>query len=75
MSSLGHPNLVIIFSYINLATVFASSVLEAKASAHFVTYSVATKIYCFLPYRLGGLIGPTKSMPHFSNGIWAKIGF
>jgi hypothetical protein len=43
-SSLGQPNQVIIFSQKNLATVLASSIFVAKASAHLVTYSVATKI-------------------------------
>jgi len=47
----------------------ASSFLVARASAHLVTYSIATSIYFFVPSLLGGLIGPTKSIPHFSKGI------
>jgi len=45
---LGQPNLVMTFSYKNVAMVLASSTLTTLASAHFVRYSVATMMY-FIP--------------------------
>jgi hypothetical protein len=38
MRILGQPNLVMTFSYKNVAMALASSTLTALASAHFVTY-------------------------------------
>jgi hypothetical protein len=34
---------------------------------------VATKIYLFLIYIHVGLIGPTKSSPHFINGSYGRL--
>ena len=46
---------------------------NASASTHLVTYSVATKIYVF--WFDDGLIGPTKSRAHRSNGSMTSYGF
>jgi hypothetical protein len=56
-----------ISSNINCAAVATLQSLNALVSAHLVKYSVAVMIYrahvCF-PV---GLMGPTKSIAHFSN--------
>jgi hypothetical protein len=43
-------------------------VLNAFASTHLVTYSIATKIYLLSCEPFEGLMGPMKSKPHFMNG-------
>jgi hypothetical protein len=63
----GHPNLVMISSNINRVVVVALHSLTALASAHMVKYYVAVMMYLDLVCFPGGLIGPMKSMAHFSN--------
>jgi len=41
--------------------------LTTLASFHLVKYSVAMMMYLDHVHFLGGFIGPTKSMEHFSN--------
>jgi hypothetical protein len=48
MRILGQPNLVMTFSYKNVAVALASSTLTALAFAHFVRYYVVTMMY-FIP--------------------------
>jgi hypothetical protein len=51
----------------NHAVVVALQFFTSLASAHLVKYVVIVIMY-LAPVRLpGGLIGPTKSMAHFSN--------
>jgi hypothetical protein len=56
-----------ISSNMKRATVVALQSFTALASAYLVKYSIAVIMYLY-PMRFpGGLIGPTKSMAHFSN--------
>jgi hypothetical protein len=56
-----------ISSNINHASVVALHSFTSLDFAHLVKYSVAVMMY-LAPVRFpGGLIGPTKSMSHFSN--------
>jgi hypothetical protein len=56
-----------ISSKMNCVAIAALQSLTALASTHLVKYFVGVIIY-LAPVRLpGGLIGPTKSMAHFSN--------
>ena len=63
----GHPNLVMIISYINLAATSLEHVSTGSASAHLVTYSTAVMIYLepVLFASIGN--GPMKSMAQISN--------
>jgi hypothetical protein len=54
-------------SNIKCTDVFALQSFTALASAHLVRYYVAVIIYLAPVRFLGGFIGPTKSMAHFSN--------
>jgi hypothetical protein len=68
-----HPNLVMISSNMKHAVVVALQSLTSLAYAHLVKYFVAVMIYLASMHFLGGFIGPTKSMAHFSNDcniIW-----
>ena len=67
-----HPNLVMIFSYINLAAISLEHVLTDSASAHLVTYSTAVMIYLAPDLFAGIGNGPMKSMAQISN---VKLGF
>ena len=51
----------------NCAAVAASQFLNALASAHLVRYFVPMMMYLAPVHFPGGLIGPTKSIAHFSN--------
>jgi hypothetical protein len=55
-----------IIKYESTAVVSLQS-LNALASAHLVKYSVAVMMYLALVCFPGGLIGPTKSIVHFSK--------
>jgi hypothetical protein len=48
-------------------------VLSALVSTHLVTYVVATIMYLLLVNHPIGLIGQTKSSPHFINGSYGKV--
>ena len=68
----GHPNLVIMFSYIKLGGTSLEHVLMGSASAHLVTYSTAVIIY-LAPDRLAGIgNSPMKSIAQISN---VRLGF
>jgi hypothetical protein len=54
-------------SNIKRTTVVALQSLIALASAHMVKYYVAVTMYLSHVRFPGGLIGPMKSMTHFSN--------
>ena len=69
---IGHPNLVMIFSWINLAAISLEHVSTGSASAHLVTYSTAVMMY-LSPILFAGIgNGPMKSMAQISN---VKLGF
>jgi hypothetical protein len=51
----------------NCADVVALQSLTALASSHLVKYSVAVMMYQAHVHFPSGLIGPTKSIVHFSN--------
>ena len=51
----------------NRAAVLALQYLTALALAHLVKYYVTMIMYMAPVHLSGGLIGPTKSMAHFSN--------
>ena len=53
-----------------LATAFPVATERGEASAHLVTYWVATKMYLFFQAVIGR--GPTKLIPHFWKG-WMEI--
>jgi hypothetical protein len=61
-------------SNMNSTIVVALQSLTALASAHLVKYFVAVIIYLALMHLPGGLIGPTKSMAHFSNAYKFILG-
>ena len=63
----GNPNLVIIFSYLNLAATSLEKVSTGSASAHLVTYSTVVIIYIVPDHlaRIGN--GPMKSIAQISN--------
>jgi hypothetical protein len=66
-----------ISSNTNHAVVVALQSLTALASSHLVKYFVAVMMYRAHLRFLGGLIGPTKLMSHFSNAckvIWGAKG-
>ena len=68
----GHPNWVMIFSYINLAATSLEHVSIGSASTHLVTYSIAVIMY-LAPVLFAGIgNGPMKSMAQISN---VKLGF
>jgi hypothetical protein len=54
--------------------VVALQSLTARASAHLVKYSIVVIMYLFHVCFLGGFIGPTKSMAHFSNACRVNCG-
>ena len=67
-----HPNLVMMFSYMNLEATSLEQVSRGSAFAHLVTYSTAVMIY-LVPVLFAGIgNGPMKSMAHISN---VKLGF
>ena len=64
---IGHPNLVVIFSYINLVAISLEHVSNGSAYAHLVTYSTAVIMY-LAPILFTGMgNGPMKSMGQISN--------
>jgi hypothetical protein len=69
----GHPNLVNMHSYKKIVETIAVLVFNIFASTHLVASYVAIKIYLFLTYLQVGLIGPTKSSPHFINGSFGRL--
>ena len=68
----GHPNLVMIFSLINLAAISLEHVSSGSASSHLVTYSTAVIMYLTPIPFVGMGNGPMKSMAQISN---VKLGF
>jgi hypothetical protein len=56
------------------AAVVALQSLISLASAHLVKYYVAVIMYLSRVCFPGGLIGPTKSMAHFSNACKVSYG-
>jgi hypothetical protein len=62
-----HPNLVMMSSNMNHATVVALQSLTSLASSHLVKYFVAMIIYLAPVHLPCGFIGPTKSIAHFAN--------
>ena len=69
---IGHPNLVIMFSEINLAAISLEHVSTGSASTHLVTYSTAIIMYLAPVLFVGIGNGPMKSMAQISN---FKLGF
>ena len=66
----GHPNMVMIFSYINLTIISLEHVSTSSTSAHLVTYSTAVMIY-LAPILFAGIgNGPMKSMAQISNRVY-----
>jgi hypothetical protein len=59
--------MVMISSKMNHAAIVALQSLNALTSSHMVKYSVAVMMYRALVRLLGGLIGSTKSIAHFSK--------
>jgi hypothetical protein len=51
----------------NCTAIAALQSLTTFSFAHLVKYSIVVIIYLALVHLLGGLIGPTNSMAHFSN--------
>ena len=68
----GHPNRVMMFSYMNLAAISLEHVSTGSASAHLVTYSTAVIIYLAPDRRAGTGNGPMKSIAQISN---VRLGF
>jgi hypothetical protein len=64
---LGNPNLVITFSNKKCVVISALNSFTGVASAHLVKYLVALMIYLSPDNFVGGWIGPTKPISHFSN--------
>ncbi len=69
----GHPNLVNICSYTNLAVITTILVLSAFASTHLVAKSIAIRIYLFHVSLPASLIGLIKSRPHFIKGSFGNV--
>ena len=69
---IGKPNLVIIFSYINLAATSLEQVSTGSASTHLVTYSTTVMIYRAPVLLAGTKNGPMKSIAQISN---VRLGF
>ena len=68
----GQPNIVIIFSYINLVATSLERVSTGSASAHLVTYSTVVMIY-HAPILLARTVnGPIKLIAQISN---VRLGF
>ena len=69
---MGHPKLVVMFSYMNLVATSLEQVLTGSASAHLVTYSIAVIIYLapVLFDKTGN--APIMSVAHISN---VRLGF
>ena len=61
-------------SNMNRLVVVALQSLTALASIHMVKYSVVVMMYLAPMRFLGGLIGPTKSMAHFSKACRVNCG-
>ena len=69
---IGQPNIMIMFSYMNLAATSLEQVSTGSASAHLVTYSTAVIMY-LAPVHFAGIgNGRMKSMAQIS---YIKIGF
>ena len=68
----GHPNRVMIFSYMNLAATSLEHVSTGSASAHLVTYSTAVIIYLTPDHLVGIGNSPMKSIAQISN---VRLGF
>jgi len=64
---LRHPNLEIMFSKINLVAVSIVQSLMGVSSAHLVKYFVAVIMYLARECLVGGIMGPMKSIAHFSK--------
>ena len=64
---IGQPNLVIMFSYMNLASTSLEQVSTGSAYAHLVTYSTAVIIYLAPGLFVGTRNGPIKSIAEISN--------
>ena len=67
-----HPNLVMMFSYMNLESTSLEHVSTGSASANFVTYSTAVMIYLAPVLFVGIGNGPIKSIAQISN---VRLGF
>jgi hypothetical protein len=67
INTLGHPNIVITFSNKKGAVVSALQYFTSADSAHLVRYFVVLIMYLSPVLLVGVLIGPTKSIAHFSN--------
>ena len=67
-----HPNLVIMFSYMNLAATSLEQVSTGSPSAHLVTYSIVVMIYLAPVLFIGTGNGPIKLIAHISN---VRLGF
>ena len=59
---IGQPNLVIIFSYMNLVVTSLEQVSTSSASSHLVTYSIVVMIYLTLVLFVGIGNGPINSI-------------
>jgi len=70
----GHPNLVNTYSKRNFVVIEHVQSFIGYASTHLVKYLVVVMMYCTLVFFLGGWIGPTKSIAHFSNGFNVTCG-
>jgi len=69
----GHPNLINLHSYKKFVVTITLFVHNALVSIHFFAWFVATNMYLFPIYLLVGIIGPTKSNPHFINGSFGRV--
>ena len=67
-----HPNLVAMFSYINLASISLEQVSIGYASTHLIRYLTVVIIYLAPIHPPGIGNGPMKSIPHISN---FRLGF
>jgi hypothetical protein len=68
------PKLVKMHLCINLVVVVVTMlVLKAMAPTRLVTKLVVTNIYLMFAYHPMGLMGPTKSNPHFVNGFDGNV--
>ena len=69
---IGKPNLVMMFSYMNLAATSLEQVSTGSASTHLVTYSTAVMIYLASVLFAGTGNGPIKLIALISN---VRLGF
>lgn len=64
----GHPSLIIMALFMNMATIATLLVQRTLASTHLLPKYVRMSMYQFCAYLVVGLMGPTKFTPHCKEG-------